>query len=203
MTARAVFYTPTVTTTPRKLDSEIGGLIRQFHWAIEDTLYPVGDDEFIHHRPISKSKLDSHTELLIVDEADRLKTAGLEQLRDYHDRLGIGLILIGMPGLERRLARYPQLYSRIGFAHEYRPLSTDELAFVLTHHWRVLGLTFSADDFTDTEALATVGRVTNGNFRLVERLFAQIARILEINNLRSITREVVETAREALVIGTT
>ncbi|MGZ4620309.1 MAG: ATP-binding protein [Frankiaceae bacterium] len=74
---------------------------------------------------------------------------------------------------------------------------------MLTHHWRVLGLTFGADDFTDTEALATVGRVTNGNFRLVERLFAQIARILEINNLRSITREVVETAREALVIGTT
>ncbi len=111
------------------------------------------------------------------------------------------MILIGMPGIEKRLARYPQLYSRIGFVHEYRPLSAHELVFVLQHHWSKLSLTLSADDFTDAEALAAVTRITGGNFRLVQRLFAQIQRIMEINNLSTITREVVETARESLVIG--
>ena len=54
-----------------------------------------------------------------------------------------------------------------------------------------LSLTLSADDFTDAEGLAAVARITGGNFRLVERLFAQIQRIMEINNLSTITREVV------------
>jgi DNA transposition AAA+ family ATPase len=112
------------------------------------------------------------------------------------------MILIGMPGLEKRLARYPQLYSRIGFVHEYQPLSAEELAFVLDHHWTDLGLALSASDFTDTEAIAAITRITGGNFRLVHRLFDQIARILEINGLHTITSEVVETARESLVIGT-
>jgi DNA transposition AAA+ family ATPase len=148
-----------------------------------------------------RPKLREALGMLQIDEADRLKTAALEQLRDHYDRSRLGMILIGMPGIEKRLARYPQLYSRIGFVHEYRTLSAAELLFVLQHHWSKLGLTLSAEDFTDAEALAAVARITGGNFRLVQRLFAQIQRIMEINNLSTITREVVETARESLVIG--
>jgi len=107
-----------------------------------------------------------------------------------------------MPGIDKRLSRYPQLYSRIGFAHQYRTLGDDELAFVLTRHWRKLGLTLDLTDFTDAQAVAAVGRITRGNFRLVDRLFIQIERVLKINEL-VIASDVVETARGTPVIGDT
>lgn len=193
---RTAMWTPGVTITPRQVTSQVAHAIMDLHHAIEDFYRP--EDEIITYRTEP-----TFTELLIVDEADRLKTPALEHLRDVYDRTGIGLILIliGMPGIERRLARYPQLYSRVGFAHRYEPLTSTELTFVLTHHWQRLDLTLSAEDFTDAEAIAAVARITSGNFRLLHRLFAQIERILKINNLNTITREVVETARESLVIG--
>ena len=49
--------------------------------------------------------------------------------------------------------------------------------------------------------MAAIARITGGNFRLVQRLFAQIERVLEINQLRTITADVVQVARESLGIG--
>jgi len=100
----------------------------------------------------------------------------------------MGVILIGMPGIEKRLARYPQLYSRIGFAHEYRPLNPDELSAVLTRRWNTDSFGAAAghapdDDLAQTVAIATIARITGGNFRLIDRLLAQIHRIQQLNNL--------------------
>jgi DNA transposition AAA+ family ATPase len=142
------------------------------------------------------------TTLLMVDETDRLKTAGLEQVRDIFDQGGIGVVLIGMPGLEKRLSRYPQLYSRVGFMHEFRPLSVAEVRDVFQQHWLPSGVSLPHKGLDDEEVRATIVRITGGNFRLLQRLMTQTARLIEINALSEVTREVVEAARETLVIGT-
>jgi len=143
------------------------------------------------------------TQLILVDEAERLKMASLEQMRALFDQGDIGLVLIGMPGLEKRLARYPQLYSRVGFVHEFRTLSAEEVRQLLLQSWTPPKTVLPEQSLTDEEALAAIIRITGGNFRLLHRLLTQIARLMEINAMQTITRQVVETARENLVIGTT
>ena len=85
-----------------------------------------------------EAQIPDPTSLVLVDEADRLRMASLEQVRAIFDQGQIGLILIGMPGLEKRLARYPQFYSRIGFVHEFRPLGTTEIRRLLEQCWNAL-----------------------------------------------------------------
>jgi hypothetical protein len=46
-------------------------------------------------------------------------------------------------------------------------------------------------------------RITQGNFRLLHWLLAQIQRIADINALRLVSKEVVETAQQQLVVGAT
>ncbi len=191
---RSLLYTPPVTNTPRTVRASLDdglfllrGLVSRTQKAAKRRGKPV---------------TNAVCELVIIDEADRLSTQSLEELRDHYDRGGIGLVLVGMPGLEKRLARYPQLYSRVGFAHAFRPLSQDEARFVLEQHWQGWGGTLRQNEFADQEAIAAVISVTAGNFRLIDRLMSQVRRIKELNQIQTVTREVVEAARDCLVIGT-
>ncbi len=199
LACRTVFYTPPVVTTPQRIDREIQSARNQFNDLLMELEWVVHQVEVWTFPSAARDRV----ELIIVDEADRLKSTGLELLRDLYDRGSIGLVLVGMPGLEKRLARYPQLYSRVGFVHHFKSLSSEEMHFVLQHKWRQLGLTVDLSDFTDAEAVNTIIRITNGNFRLLQRLFSQIERVMQINELRYVTKEVVESARELLVIGPT
>ncbi|MFB5663666.1 AAA family ATPase [Alteribacillus sp. HJP-4] len=193
--ARTIFYTaPAVRAT--KMYSEInliGGKMR----IVKAAYRTIAQGEEEYYSGDAFEDID----LIIVDEIDRLKLQHLEQLRDIYDRNDIALIFIVMPGIEKRLARYPQLFSRIGFAHEFANLSKDETHHILEYKWEELGLSIKLEDFSDYEAITTIIKITKGNFRLIQRLFTQIDRILEINNLETITTEVVEAARDSLVIG--
>ena len=197
LTCSTVFYTPAVANTPGRMEKEVSGARKQ-----------LGDLHYWMHSAIEKKAIHSFprgtpdvADLIIIDEADRLKAVGLEQMRDIYDRGQIGMVFIGMPGIEKRLSRYAQLYSRVGFVHHFKPLESEEIQFVLQHKWQQLGLKLDLSDFSDAESVTAITRITNGNFRLVQRLLSQVERVLQINELRFITKEVVETAREMLIIG--
>lgn len=149
---------------------------------------------------IKNARIADPTTLILIDEADRLRMASLEQVRAIFDATEVGIVLIGMPGLEKRLARYAQFYSRIGFVHEFRPLAAKEVRELLDQRWAPPGVHLPEHPL-DQETIAAIIRITGGNFRLLNRLLTQMERILEINALREVDKAVVEAARESLVIG--
>lgn len=194
--SRTVFYTPEVLPRHKELMREVAHLQTKLGICIDEHQRSIGEVT-----GIQAGDTNRWVELLIIDEAERLTPTALELLRDQHDRHQLAIILIGMPGIDQRFRHYPQLYSRLGFSHRYRALGRDELLFVLARHWKRLGRDLDPEDFTDAQVIAAVERITRGNFCLLERLFPQITRVLKINQLETITDDVVEAAASILVIG--
>jgi DNA transposition AAA+ family ATPase len=111
-----------------------------------------------------------------------------------------GMVLIGMPGIEKRVARFPQFYSRIGFVHEFRPLDASQVQELLEKQWTPAGVVLPNEQLVP-EVIASLIRMTGGNFRLLTRLLTQIERVLSVNDLHVVSTAVVEAARDSLVIG--
>lgn len=191
------FYTTPVLAAPKRTRAQLIEGIVDFSGQVEQVKQQLGISDS------SKLVLFDNCKLLIIDEADRLKMTTLEELRDFYDHLQIGMILIGMPGLEKRLSRYPQFYSRIGFAHEFKLLDKEQAHIIVRQFLKTAGMIMQSDQPAHQEIISTIIRITNGNFRLIQRLFKQINRILKVNELTEITTEVVETAKDCLVIGNT
>ena len=145
-----------------------------------------------------KKAVPDPTTLILVDEADRLQINSASNKYDQSSTRAGRDVLIGMPGIEKRIARLPQFYSSIGFVHEFRPLDSIEMQKLLERHWTPVDVTLPEEPFT-TEVLARLIRMTGGNFRLLTRLLTQIERVLNVNNLQLISSEVVEAARDSLL----
>ena len=89
----------------------------------------------------------------------------------------------------------------MSFVHAFRPLGTDETRHILAWEWPQLGVSNPDEDLSDAEAIAAIIGNTGGNFRLLHRLCTEIQRIRQINQLQTVTKEVIETDRETLMIG--
>lgn len=194
----SILYTPRVAVSIRTLEKEVNDVIHKFNILIGRAEM---ESTSIKKKSIIRKRNDTYCKLIIIDEADRLTSNGLEVIRDIYDRNKIGIILIGMPGIEKRFSRYGQFYSRVGFVHNFKSISSEEMGHLLKYKWKELGLSFDPIDFSDQEAINDIVRITRGNFRLLQRLFTQIDRVMKINMCNFISKEVVEAARENLIIG--
>lgn len=71
---------------------------------------------------------------LVVDEVDHVldRRQTLECLRDLSDVTGASIVIVGMEEAERRLKRFPQVYSRISQVVRTKPQARDFVAAILS-----------------------------------------------------------------------
>ncbi len=62
-------------------------------------------------------------EMIIIDEADRIKPETFADVRDIYDKLGIAVVLVGTDRLEAVIKRDEQVYNRFRACHRFGKLS--------------------------------------------------------------------------------
>ncbi|WP_295777993.1 hypothetical protein [uncultured Microbacterium sp.] len=68
-----------------------------------------------------------------MDEADRLKTATLERVHEFDDRHRIGVVLIGMPGIDNASPAIPSCVAASARLGGDRDIRVDEKRHLRPH----------------------------------------------------------------------
>ncbi len=109
--------------------------------------------------------LEKEPRTIIIDEADRLKIARIEDLRDIHEASGCPVVLIGEMGLHTILNSRSRLQSRVTQIVEFGPVSTDDVL--------VFALQAAQLELTP-EACSLVAKFAHGDFRTVRNVVQRL-----------------------------
>lgn len=133
-------------------------------------------------------KLQGTGALIIIDEAQHLTSAMLDQLRAYHDQANIGIALLGNEAVIGRLeggrksSEYAQLYSRVGMRlKRTKPLKGDVDA--LLDAWGVEAGT-AREQLRATARLAGGLRNLNKTWRLAQMIATNEGRALSAGDVQ-------------------
>jgi DNA transposition AAA+ family ATPase len=114
-------------------------------------------------------------EMLIIDEADRLKPKTFADVRDIFDNLGISVVLVGTDRLDAVVKRDEQVYNRFRACHRFGKLSGAEFQQTVEIWERdVLKLPVASNLGTKT-MLKTLGEATGGYIGLMDMILRETA----------------------------
>ena len=147
-------------------------------------------------RIIENLTREQETELIILDETERLNRQCLEMVRAIYDRTRVPVLLIGMPEVLRGLRSHKKFHSRIGIAYEYEPLSYEQLAEYLN---LLHPLLLDIDPVAEKDLLEFIFKATRGEFRRINRLVKQAERVRRANKHPVLSLSVFEAATNLLL----
>ncbi|MGL5078887.1 MAG: TniB family NTP-binding protein [Waterburya sp.] len=136
-------------------------------------------------------------EMLIIDEADRLKPKTFADVRDIFDNLGISVVLVGTDRLEAVIKRDEQVYNRFRACHRFGKLSGVEFQKTVEIWERNILKLPVASNLSSKTMLKILAEATGGYIGLLDMVLREAAiRVLE-KGLKKIDKETLqEVARE-------
>jgi len=147
---------------------------------------------------------DGNNVVLIIDEAQNLKSHQLEQIRllsnleTEKDKL-LQIILTGQPELNRRLNLYDlrQLQQRITVRYHITPLDKDEVKGYMEHRLNIAGSSMDKTKFS-AEALEEIYNFSEGTPRLINIICDRALLAGFVAGAREIDFNIMKKCREEL-----
>lgn len=131
-------------------------------------------------------------EMVIIDEADRLKPKTFADVRDIFDKLGIAVVLVGTDRLDAVIKRDEQVYNRFRACYRFGTLSGEQFKQTV-EIWEqdVLRLPV-ASNLTSKEILRILGTATGGYIGLLDMILREAAIRSLQKGLKKIDRATLE-----------
>jgi DNA polymerase III delta subunit len=120
----------------------------------------------------------------------------LEAICDFAEDHKPGIVLLGMPGFDRRIRNYDQINNLVGFYHIFNTPRTDELRAILEARWQHQQVTI------EDGAIKMLEKVTSSNIRKLVNINAEMSRVCELNSISIITPDLVKLASKTLLLDT-
>lgn len=114
-------------------------------------------------------------EMLIIDEADRLKPKTFAEVRDIFDKLNIAVVLVGTDRLDAVIKKDEQVYNRFRACHRFGKLSGNDLVDAV-NIWEknVLKLPV-ASNLTAKKTMKVLAESTQGYIGLLDMVLREAA----------------------------
>ncbi len=132
--------------------------------------------------------------LVVVDEADRLKEDSFEVLRHLFDKTGCPIVLVGLPSILRVVDRHEKFSSRVGLRMQFLPLELEEVLTVVLPGLVIPRWTYDPDQEADRLMGEAIWSKVNPSLRKLTNLLVLASQITRANEAPSITPACIEEA---------
>lgn len=114
-------------------------------------------------------------EMLIIDEADRVKPKIFAEVRDIFDKLDIAVVLVGTDRLEAVIKRDEQVYNRFRACHRFGKLSGQDFEEAIAIWERDVLKLPVASNLTAKSMMKVLGQATGGYIGLLDMILREAA----------------------------